>query len=92
MSDQDGRRGAPSNAELGERTARIEESVERVEATTERIEQHLSEQHDELAEDVQANSEKVGTLWTYHQALKVGVPVLGVVGTLLGGLAAAGVV
>lgn len=86
-TDQDDR-GAPSNAKLAERTARIEEQVGHVAETVERIEERVVDDQDELAERVDDAEEKVETVYTYHQAVRYGLPILGAVGSFLGGVVA----
>lgn len=77
---------APSNAELAERTARIEEQVGHVSDTVDRIETNLNEQHDDLVDDVEQNSVRVGRLWTYYRLgrwiIPIGVAIGGTIGTL----------
>lgn len=88
--DQDDHRAAPSNSELAERTARIEENVRHVAETVDRIEESLVDEQKEIAEQVDDNSQKVATVYTYHQVVKYGLPVLGAVGSFLGGVAVLG--
>lgn len=92
MSRTDEPQGAPSNSKLAERTARIEEQVGHVAETVERIEERVVDEQDELEERVEETEEKVGTVYTYHQAIKYGLPILGGVGSFLGGLVAFGVI
>jgi len=84
---QSGRDRAPSNAELAQRTARIEEQVDHVADTVDRIETRVTDEQDELAEAVEENGEKVGTLWTCYRLGRWAIPVAG---TFMGGLAAIG--
>jgi hypothetical protein len=77
---------APSKVELAERTARIEEQVEHVSETVDRIETNLTEQHEDLVEDVEQNATRVSRLWTYYRIgrwiIPIGVAIAGTVGTL----------
>lgn len=79
---------APSNAQLGERTARIEEQVDHVSETVDRIETNLNEQHQELVEELDEKGEKVDTMWTGYRLARFLVPVaiamIGTVGTIAG--------
>jgi tetrahydromethanopterin S-methyltransferase subunit G len=92
MSRADDRSNTPSNSELAERTARIEANVEHVAKTVDRIEEQVATDHDELGERIEENSEKVETVYTYHQAIRYGLPLLGAAGSFLGGFVALGVI
>jgi hypothetical protein len=69
--------GAPSNAELAERMARVEEGVDHVETkldyqgdTLERIEGRLADDLDAKADRLDGMEPKVRQLWLIQQAAK----------------------
>jgi len=78
------RHGAPSNAELAERTARLEEKIDHISDGVERIEESLADEHEELAEQVQQNEKRVDRFWTIYRFALFVIPLLvgggGVVG------------
>lgn len=88
-SDSSSSRGAPTNAELAERMARVEQDVSHVSETVDRIEERVTDDHDDLAEQVEENTERTASLWAAYRLGKWGLPV---VGTLLGAAAAAGAI
>jgi len=80
--------GAPSNVELAERTARVEEKIDAQGDTLERIETALVDDHEDLAEQVDENDQRITPV---YQAYRLGKYVLPVLGTLAGTAAALGV-
>ena len=69
--------GAPSNAELAERMARVEEGVDHVETqldhhgdTLERIEDRLADDLDAKGERIEGMEPKVRQMWLTQQAAK----------------------
>ena len=90
--DEDASEGVPSNAELAERTARMEEELHYVAETVDRIDERISDEQAELAAQVEDNTKKVGTVYAYHKVVKYGLPLLGAVGSFLGGVVAVGAV
>lgn len=86
------RDGAPSNSELAERTARIEEQVDHVADTVDRIETTISDDLEETEEQVEANAERVASMWTAYRLARWGIPVAGTLVGALAGLASAGII
>lgn len=59
--------GAPSNAELAERTARLEQKIDHISDAVNRIENSLAKEHDELAEQVAQNERRVNRFWSIYR-------------------------
>lgn len=72
MSGQESRRGAPSNSELAERTARIEANVEHVAETVDRIDDKLDAEMADVQDDVDDIKPEHKRLWLTYQAAKWG--------------------
>lgn len=70
------RQGAPSNAELAERTARIEEKVDHISNAVDRIEGDLVEKQDELAEDIEENETRVNRFWAIYRFALYTIPIV----------------
>lgn len=69
-------RGAPSNAELGERTARLEQKIDHISEGVKRIETSLAEEHDDLAEQVAQNERRVNRFWSIYRFFLYMVPLV----------------
>jgi len=59
--------GAPSNAELGERTARLEQKIDHITGAVDRIENTLENEHDSLAEQVSQNRRRADRFWSIYR-------------------------
>lgn len=59
--------GAPSNAELAERTARLEQKIDHIGEAVDRIEKSLANEHDDLAEQVAQNERRVNRFWSIYR-------------------------
>ena len=79
-----GVRGAPSNTELAERTARLEEKIDHMNDSVERIEDALLEEHEELGEKVDTNEKRVNKFWTIYRFLLFAIPLIIGSGGLVG--------
>jgi len=66
----------PTNHELAQRTQRIENKVGHVGETVDRIEEQLSEEHAEIAEQVEEHERKLSTIWPAYRLLKWLIPIL----------------
>jgi len=82
------RPGVPTNAELAQRITRVEEGVEHVGDTVERIEENLEGTQADQSGRVDDLEPKVSHLWTVWTLGKWAAPATG---TIIGGLAAVGV-
>lgn len=91
MSQNQPDQNAPTNAELAERTARIEQKVENVEGTVDRIEGRLINEHEELEKQVQDNKAKIRPVHTAYRFSRWIAPLMVGGGGVLGVLASLGV-
>jgi hypothetical protein len=70
------RRGAPSNAELAERTARLEQKIDHISDSVDRIEGKLIEEHEELTERVDDTERKADRFWTIYRFILYLIPLV----------------
>ena len=70
------RRGPPSNSELGERVARLEEKIDYISEAVDEVATNLSDEREELEEQVEENTRRVSRWWVVYQIIKYGLPVL----------------
>jgi hypothetical protein len=68
--------GAPSNAELAERTARLEQKIDHITGAVDRIENTLENEHDSLAEQVSQNTQRVNRFWSIYRFCLYMLPLL----------------
>lgn len=84
------RAGAPSNAQLAERMARVEAKQDATVQTLDRIEGRLTTTLDDHGEQIGANDERVSHLVSRYGFIKWTIVAAGTVGSGLGALATSG--
>lgn len=81
--------GVPSNSQLAERTARVEAKIDAQADTLDRIETAITSDQAEIAEQVEQNDERITPIYAAYRFSKYALPVAG---TILGAVAATGLV